>query len=120
MVVVPTLAIRGHDAPFAVENLGRYREAGGRVVYGTDLGNAGPRPGIDPTEVRLMSEAGMSLTEIIASATTESSAWLRLPDIGAIAPGRRANLIAVDAGALEDPQALTAVRAVFKDGVRAA
>ncbi len=49
VAIVPTLSIFPKRAvAVAVENLARFVDAGGIVVYGTDLGNAGPRPGIDP------------------------------------------------------------------------
>ncbi|MDQ3951505.1 MAG: amidohydrolase family protein, partial [Actinomycetota bacterium] len=61
MTVVPTLSIRfGRDREMAIANLARFRAAGGSVVYGTDLGNEGPVPGIDRTEVLALAEAGLS------------------------------------------------------------
>ncbi len=53
MVVVPTLSVReGRDLELAIQNLTTFIKSGGEVVYGTDLGNEGPRPGIDAREGR--------------------------------------------------------------------
>ena len=119
MTVVPTLAIRtGPGREFAIENVRRFVAAGGSVVYGTDLGNEGPRPGIDPTEISAMAAAGMSPIQVIASATVDSAARLGLDAVGAIAPGLRADLIAVPGNPLEDTAALSEVEMVWRAGRR--
>jgi imidazolonepropionase-like amidohydrolase len=119
MTVVPTLAIRtGDELDVAVDNLDRFVAAGGRVVYGTDLGNAGPRPGIDPGEISHMASAGMSARAIVASATTGAAKWLGLHDLGVLEPGRRADIIAVRGDPLEDLAALNSVEMVFRNGRR--
>ena len=119
MVVVPTLSIRtGRELGVAVDNLRRFREAGGRIVYGTDLGNQGPSPGIDRIEVTAMADAGLSTRDVIASATVVASEWLGLHDRGILEPARRADVVAVPRSALEDPAQLTDVRMVWRRGRR--
>ena len=121
MTIVPTLSIRsGDDLATAIGNLRRFLDRGGDVVYGTDLGNEGPGPGIDPLEVNAMARAGMSARDVIASATTRAAARLGLGDRGVLAPGRLADFIAVPRAALEDPSALTRVQMVFRRGRRVA
>jgi imidazolonepropionase-like amidohydrolase len=118
MTIVPTLAVRfGRDRRGAVDNLRRFLAAGGRVVYGTDLGNAGPRPGIDPREVNAMARAGMSPPDIIASATVESARYLGLDSTGVLAPGRRADIVVLRGDATRDVKALTRVEKVWRDGL---
>ena len=114
--IVPTLSIRsGRDRTIAVDNLARFHAAGGRVVYGTDLGNEGPRPGIDPSEVGAMAAAGMSLIEIIRAATLSAAELLGL-NAGAIAAGRDADLVAFE-GAIDDgPRLLQRVVRVWRRG----
>ncbi|MEX0991940.1 MAG: amidohydrolase family protein [Actinomycetota bacterium] len=59
----------GNDTPqirVALDNLRRFHDAGGEVVYGTDLGNGAIPPGIHVRELMLMREAGLSNDEIIA------------------------------------------------------
>lgn len=117
MTIVPTLAVRfGRDRRIAIDNTRRFLAAGGRVVYGTDLGNAGPRPGIDPREVKAMTQAGMSPTEIIASATVESARYLGLERSGVLAPGMRADIVALQGDAVATAKALTRVVMVWRDG----
>jgi imidazolonepropionase-like amidohydrolase len=95
MAVVPTLSCRfGHERRTAIGNLVRFREAGGKVIYGTDLGNEGPRPGIDRREVEGMVHAGYSVSDVIRSATVDAAEWLGLNDRGALMPGRLADIVA--------------------------
>jgi imidazolonepropionase-like amidohydrolase len=118
MAVVPTLAIRsGRDRRMAVANLRAFRASGGKVLYGTDLGNSGVSPGMDPNEVRLMSKAGMSPLDIVRSATVDSASRLGLHDRGVIAPGRQADLVAL-AGQLDRATDLTRVEMVWRAGAR--
>lgn len=119
MVVVPTLSIRsGADREIAISNLARFAAAGGRVVYGTDLGNEGPGPGIDRTEVRAMAGAGFSAIDVIRSATVDATSHLGLTSKGVIEEGMDADVVAVPRDALEDPAALSDVRMVFREGRR--
>lgn len=119
VTVVPTLAVRhGRDRRIAINNLKRFRAAGGKVVYGTDLGNDGPRPGIDKKEVTAMAEAGMSPHAIIASATVDAASYLDLDATGAIVPGNAADLVAFDGNPLDGVPHLTKVAMVFRDGRR--
>jgi imidazolonepropionase-like amidohydrolase len=119
MTVVPTLSIRyGEDQEVAIDNLRRFVVAGGRVIYGTDLGNEGPRPGIDRRETDAMGRAGMSNHNIIASATVDAARYLSLEKTGELSEGMRADVIAVRGDPLADRHALTDVRMVWRDGRR--
>ena len=119
VVVVPTLSCRfGSDGETAGENLARFVRSGGTVVYGTDLGNEGPRPGIDPREVEAMGAAGMSARNVIASATVRSAAWLGLRNTGAIEPGADADLVCVPETALRSVSELSRVEMVWRRGRR--
>jgi imidazolonepropionase-like amidohydrolase len=114
MIVVPTLAIRrSAERRVAVSNLRRFLEAGGRVVYGTDLGNEGVSP-VDRTEMKLMTKAGMSPEDVLRSATVDAAAWLGLEDRGAIEVGKRADLVAVDG--TSSVREMSRVKAVFRAG----
>ena len=119
MAVVPTLSIRfGADRATAIENLRRFRARGGRVVYGTDLGNEGPGPGIDTLELQAMAQASMGAPDVVAAATVRAASWLSLDDRGVIAEGKLADLVTVPRAALDDPLALTRVQMVFRRGRR--
>ena len=68
---ISTLAIHeGADREIAIENLGRFHQIGGRIRYGTDMGN-GPNPvGPNPQELRLLAQAGLSIDQLIAAMTS--------------------------------------------------
>ncbi len=117
VTIVPTLSVRFEDLNVAVDNTSRFLAAGGRVVYGTDLGNEGPGPGIDVREVVALSSAGMDVHDIIRAATSRAADYLGLDRKGAIETGRDADLVAV--GPLEGPGSLTEIRGVWRDGRRA-
>jgi imidazolonepropionase-like amidohydrolase len=89
---------------------------GGRVVYGTDLGNQGPPPGVDVAELRLLVEAGLSPGQALAAATSVAATHLGLDDAGRIAPGARADLLLVDGDPMSDLGALERVRLVARGG----
>jgi imidazolonepropionase-like amidohydrolase len=76
MSVISTLDIHSHgrDTPelrTAMENLRRFAVAGGRVRYGTDLGNGPIPPGIHPGEVAHLAEAGLSTEDILRTMVAE-------------------------------------------------
>ncbi len=74
MAWVSTLDIHGYGTPSAdqdraVDNLARFRAAGGRVLYGTDLGN-GPLPqALNLRELGLLADAGLSDDDLLAALT---------------------------------------------------
>lgn len=114
MTVVPTLHI--DPSPQRIDNLRRFLSAGGKVIYGTDMGNSGPPPGIDVVELQLMIEAGMSPLEALASATAKAASYLRLQDRGRIAQGFVADLIMVEGNPLEDLGVLSKPVLVMRQG----
>ncbi len=71
---ISTLDIHGYgtatpDGDRAVDNLARFRGAGGRVLYGTDLGN-GPLPAsLNLREVGLLLDAGLTEDDVLAALT---------------------------------------------------
>jgi imidazolonepropionase-like amidohydrolase len=93
MRIVSTLHIHGSGSSLeiALDNVRRFRAAGGEVSYGTDLGNGGIPPGIDAREARLLAEAGLTNEDVLA-------AMIRAP-LDEDAP---ADLIALGADPLRD------------------
>ncbi|MFI6741815.1 amidohydrolase family protein [Nonomuraea sp. NPDC050451] len=72
----------GKDTPgreIAMDNLRRFARAGGRVRYGTDLGN-GPLPlGVNVRELQALSDAELSPVRILASIATSARELAVLP-----------------------------------------
>jgi imidazolonepropionase-like amidohydrolase len=81
-----------------------YLQLGGRVLYGTDVGNPRIPVGIDVEELRLMKSAGMTTTQVLAAATSEAGKELGVDQLGTLAEDAPADLIVVrgDARALTD------------------
>lgn len=69
-VWISTLAIHRDDpeaAEFARVNLAGFAAAGGRVLYGTDLGNGDQPLGVNPDEVAALDRAGVRGAALIAA-----------------------------------------------------
>jgi imidazolonepropionase-like amidohydrolase len=68
---VSTLAIHVRDdasvAEIAFDNLRRFHAAGGRVLYGTDLGNGELEPGVNAVEIAALVRAGLAASAVIAA-----------------------------------------------------
>ena len=113
-IVVSTL--RAFGGPVA--NLRALHRLGARIVYGTDLGNAGTSPGIDARELQLLAEAGLGASEIVRAATRAGADLLGLPELGRLSVGSRASILALREDASIDATALARPAFVLIDGVR--
>ncbi|MET0426565.1 MAG: amidohydrolase family protein [Actinoplanes sp.] len=81
MTWISTLDIHGWGTPTpeqqtAIGNLRLFREHGGRVRYGTDLGNGPLPPGVNPREIRALQAAGLSPADVLAAMTGEDLSWI--------------------------------------------
>lgn len=114
LTVIPTLHI--DPSPARRRGVAAFVTAGGRVLYGTDLGNQGPPPAIDVTELSLLVEAGLSPAGAVAAATSLAAEHLGLRAVGKVAGGQAADLVLVDGDPLADLRALTRVRMVSRAG----
>jgi imidazolonepropionase-like amidohydrolase len=91
-------------------------KAGVKIVFGTDMGGI---PWTEPIaqEFPRMTALGMSPMDAIKSATSRAADMLEMQgQIGAIAPGAYADVIAVNGDPLHDINILKDVRFVMKDG----
>jgi imidazolonepropionase-like amidohydrolase len=96
----------------ALESLSRARSAGVSVVFGTDAAH-----GHLAEEAFYAAKAGMSPREILRALSQDGAKLMRLGgEVGTIAPGKKADLIAVEGSPLEDVEALSRVRFVMKAG----
>ena len=92
-------------------------EAGVTVTAGTDSGTTFVRHGALATEIRLMHEGGLSVRQVLASATWLAAAEVGLPGvIGTLAPGAYADLLVLEADPLQDLSALENVALVIQSG----
>jgi len=91
-------------------------KAGVKIVFGTDIGGI---PWTEPIaqEFSRMVELGMTPMEAIKSATSRAAEMLEAQgQIGAVAPGAYADIIAVNGDPLKDIKVLERVQFVMKDG----
>ena len=92
-------------------------EAGVRLVAGSDLAEATPAPGEElHDELMLLVEAGLSPAEALRAATVDAAALLGDADGGAIAAGKRADLVLLDGDPLADIANTRKIRAVVYGG----
>lgn len=92
--------------------------AGVRVAFGTDTGVS--KHGENGREFALMVEAGMTPAQAIGAATVAAADLLGREDIGTIAPGKTADIIAVEGSPLHDVRRLERVGFVMHRGIVAA
>jgi len=91
-------------------------KAGVKIVFGTDMGGI---PWTEPMaqEFSKMAEFGMAPMEIIKSATSRAADMLDMTgQIGVVAPGAYADIVAVNGDPLRDINVLGNVTFVMKDG----
>ncbi len=94
---------------------GRAWKAGVKIGFGTDSGVS--LHGDNAAEFVFMVEAGMPPAEALRTATVNAAEVLDVADIGQIAPGFRADVVAMPGDPLADIQAVRQVDFVMKDGV---
>jgi imidazolonepropionase-like amidohydrolase len=120
-VVASVAPGRGGIWPKLVETertaFGEALKRGVRIAYGTDIGGYAWTES-EAKDFSYMVDYGMSPMDAIKTATATAASLLDASDeIGAIAPGRRADLIGVRGDPLQDIAELERVFFVMKDGV---
>jgi imidazolonepropionase-like amidohydrolase len=108
---------RGHSLwPRVLELVGLYHRRGVRLAAGSDLPNPWVVPGAGfHRELELLAQAGIPLGDVLSIATRNGAAALGL-DAGTVEPGRRADLVVLEASPLEDIRNTRRIRLVLKDG----
>ena len=85
--------------------------------YGTDLGNAGTRPGVDPRELDRLADTGLGRLGALRAATAGSAA---APGVrfrsGLIEIGRPAAIVVLPGDPLAEPGVWRSPMAVVADG----
>jgi imidazolonepropionase-like amidohydrolase len=102
--------------PVMISAARRAHQGGVKMAYGTDTGVS--EHGRNAGEFALLAQAGVSALDSIRMATVWGADHAGLADkAGALRPGYRADLIAVEGDPLTDTTLLEHVRFVMKDGV---
>jgi imidazolonepropionase-like amidohydrolase len=102
--------------PVIQANAGRAYKAGVKIAFGTD---AGVYPhGENAKEFEYMVQAGMPAMFVLQAATTHAAELLhKSNELGQIAPGRGADVVAVPGNPLDDITLMQKVSFVMKGGV---
>jgi imidazolonepropionase-like amidohydrolase len=117
--VAPEVVVRirnsffGHDAAeiarrqqgYAIlqRSLAKLAAAGAQILLGPDTGLEDLIFGYaEQKELGLMVEAGMTPSQVIVAATSRAAQFVGLADRGTLAPGKRADLLVLDANPLDD------------------
>jgi hypothetical protein len=103
---------------WAVSMVPRLAAAGVPIMAGTDTPIGLLTPGFSlHEELRMLVEAGLSARDVLVSATRTPAQFLGLEDeLGAIAPGRLADLVLLDADPLADIRNTRRIQAVIRGG----
>lgn len=112
------LAAEGPGASFTLQcrNLARSREAGMPIGMGTDSGVS--VAWTTHTEMRDMAGCGLTAMEVIEAATRVNAEILGLDDLGAVAAGKRASFVVLDADPLDDIGNTRRIDSVWLQGRR--
>jgi imidazolonepropionase-like amidohydrolase len=101
-----------------LDNLRRVWDAGIPVAMGTDAGNVGTLHGPSVfREMELMTQAGLTPLQVLRAATVNGARAMRMErELGAIEPGRLADLVILDADPTQAVVNLSRIHRVVKDG----
>ncbi len=99
------------------KSVAKLAAAGARIILGSDTGlEDHPFGFAEQKELQMMAEAGMTPAQVIIAATSRSAEFLGLADRGIIAPGRRADLLVLDANPLDDIRNTRRIAAMYIAG----
>jgi len=92
--------------------------AGANIVLGADTGVEDHLFGMaEHLELQAMVDAGMSPERVLIAATSRAAEYLHLADRGSLVPGKRADLLVLDANPLDDIGNAGRISRMFIDGV---
>ncbi|HEY6479702.1 MAG TPA: amidohydrolase family protein [Streptosporangiaceae bacterium] len=131
-VVIPTLAMMegivrqsappGRDYAAARASVTVLYQAGVPILAGTDANAEAGGPAVISHgsslhhELELLVDAGLTTVDALRAATSRPARYFGLGDRGVVEPGRRADLLLIDADPLRDIKATQAIRRVWCGG----
>ncbi|WP_126174016.1 amidohydrolase family protein [Altericroceibacterium xinjiangense] len=111
----PATVAKAEEAAAAMAaNHRRAYAAGVKVAFGTDTGVS--KHGDNATEFALLVQNGLTPAQVIRAATVDAADLLGRDDIGTLAPGKTADIIAVTGSPLQDVTRLEHVDFVMHRG----
>jgi imidazolonepropionase-like amidohydrolase len=102
------------NEPLWLRSVQRAHVAGIAMAAGGDLGNRYPH-GTNAREIEFLARAGLTPLEALRAATTVAARAIKRPDVGMLAPGKRADVLifdgdpVADIASLQDPRRIAAV-----------
>ncbi len=115
----PTAAAAARERYSILErSLVRLAAAGAKVVLGADTGLEDHFFGLaEHLELQAMVDAGMTPAQALVAATSRAAEYLHLDDRGSLVPGKRADLLVLDASPLDDILNAGRISRMFINGV---
>jgi imidazolonepropionase-like amidohydrolase len=99
-------------------SLAKLAAAGVKVVLGADTGVEDHLFGLaEHLELQAMVDAGMTPAQALVAATSRAAEYLDLDDRGSLVPGKRADLLVLDASPLDDIVNTRRIARTFINGV---
>ena len=99
-------------------SLAKLAAAGAKVVLGADTGLEDHFFGLaEHLELQAMVDAGMTPAQALVAATSRAAEYLHLDDRGSLVPGKRADLLVLDASPLDDIVNARRISRMFINGV---
>ena len=99
-------------------SLAKLNAAGARLILGSDTGLEDHFFGYaEQRELEQMAAAGMTPAQVIVAATSRSTEFLRLSDMGTLAPGKSADFLVLDANPLDDIRNTRRIAKIYLKGV---
>lgn len=104
--------------PIASRNLKRVADMGIPIAMGTDTGPSPERfqGYFEHLEMEMMVQAGMSPSAVLRSATVGAAATMRVPSVGALAPGAWADFLVLDRDPRQDIKNTRSIVSVWVAG----
>ena len=114
----PDFALRAEIVRRSLEIVGKMNAAGVPIMAGTDAAAPNVFPGFSLHEdLTFLVQAGLTPMQALQAATLKPAEFLgRSREQGSIAPGKRADLVLLDANPLEDIRNTQRIRAVVLNG----
>ncbi len=113
----PTLWIHDQVHPHTRPNTKLMSDAGVRIVLGSDSFCGRGKFGENSLEeAELMAAAGMTPQQVLVAATSSAAKHLERPDLGVVAPGKRADLVLLSANPMDSVGALRSLSLTIQNG----
>jgi len=98
-------------------SLARLAKANAKITLGSDTGLEDHLFGMsEQHELESMARAGMTPMQVIVAATSRPAEYLKLEKMGALAPGKDANFLVLDANPLDDITNTQRIHAIYVKG----